>query len=324
MGNPASVILHVPERYGAMLEKARRPLLYGAIRDLVRAGGGQVVLAPPGIERDDLRRPVQDGNLHIVNNGHVRASGYLNAATAYLEGFWHLDPRGVQAGSSIAVRGFERSKIDPVAAASTLAELRSRFVQARKSRYSQMAARTDLSPGGIAVFLQGPEPYLRGQAYLEADAMVRAVVAGAGAREVWVKPHPLKLDEGAALIAALQAEGLAVRAVEANIHDLVAAAAVTVSVNSAVAIEGMLHGTPAILFGRSDFHHVVETVTEADGFAAALARALEGPRDYAAFLHWYFGQCLWLGDPGLPVRILEVFAAAGFPPERLGLTPVSV
>ncbi len=40
MDRPASVILHVPERYGAMLEKARRPLLYGVIRDLVRAGGG--------------------------------------------------------------------------------------------------------------------------------------------------------------------------------------------------------------------------------------------------------------------------------------------
>jgi hypothetical protein len=322
MDGVASVILHVPERYGAMLAKARRPLLYGAIRDLVRARGGRVVLAAPGIERDDKRQPLQDGNLHIVNNGHVRAPGYLNAATAYLEGYWHLDPRGVQSASSIGLAEFDPHAVDPMSAAAHLADLRARFAARRRSRYQQMAARTDLQPGGIAVFLQGPEPYLRGQAYLDAPEMLRAICAGAGGREVWVKPHPLKVDEGEALIASLRAEGLMIRAVQANVHDLAAAAVVTVSVNSAVAIEGMLHDTPAIVFGRSDFHAAVETVMEADGFPAALERALARPRDYSAFLQWYFQQCLWLGDPGLAGRILAIFAAAGFSADRLGLQPV--
>lgn len=302
-----------------MLAQGRRPLLYGAIRDLVEARGGRVILAPPTVERDDQRRPLQDGNLHIVNNGHLRAEGYLNAATAYLDGCWHLDPRGVQAASSIGLRKFAPGRIDPAAAAAHLAGLRARFVVPRRSRYGQMTARTVLEPGGIAVLLQGPEPYLRRQAFLDADAMIRAAVAGCGGRPVWVKPHPLKLDEGDALIARLQAEGLAIRVVQANVHDLVAAAVVSVSVNSAVAIEGMLHGTPAILFGRSDFHAAVETVARAEAFSGALARAMARPRDYAAFLFWYFGQCLWLDDAALPGRILEIFAAAGFPPDRLGL-----
>lgn len=321
MTGTASVILHVPERYGAMLGTGRRPLLYGVIRNLVEARGGRVELAPLSIARDAGRRPVQDGNLHIVNNGHVRSQGYLNAATAYLEGYWHLDPRGVQAASSIALATFDPGLVDPGRASDHLAALRQRFVQPRRSRYQQMRARVEMDPGGIAVFLQGPEPYLRKQAFLPADAMLRAVVAGAGQREVWVKPHPLKLDEGSGLIAALRAEGLAIREVHANVHDVIAAAAVTVSVNSAVAIEGMLQGTPAILFGRSDFHAAVETVAEAEAFAAALSRALTRPRDHAAFLLWYFEQCLWLEEPDLEPRILRVFAKAGFPPDRLGLAP---
>lgn len=103
----ASVVLHVPDRYAALLATGRRPLLYGAIRDLVEARGGKVVLAPLNIERGADGRPLRDGNLHVVDNGHVRAEGYLNAATAYLEGYWHLDRRGVLAASSIGLQMFD-------------------------------------------------------------------------------------------------------------------------------------------------------------------------------------------------------------------------
>jgi hypothetical protein len=320
MAAGASVILHVPARYDAMLAKAERPLLFGAIRDLIAARGGRVVLAPLAIPRDATGRAVLDGDLHIVNNGQEVAEGYLNAATAYLEGYWHLDPRGVQAASSIGLQPFDPALVDPVAAAVHLAGLQARFLAVRQSRYRQPPPRADLPAGCIAVFLQGPQPYRRGQAFMDAAAMLRAVCAGAGGREVWVKPHPLKQAEGEALIARLRATGLAIRGVTAHVHDLAAVAAVTVSVNSAVAIEGMLQGTPAILFGTSDFHTAVETVRVADEFADALARALARPRDYAAFLMWYFGQCLWLGDPALPERILQVFDAAGFRAARLGLS----
>lgn len=315
----ASVVLHVPDRYAAMLTKGRRPLLHGAIRKLVGSRGGSVVLAPLAIERGPDGRPLQDGNLHVVNNGHVRAEGYLNAATAYLEGYWHLDPRGVLAASSIGLRDFDPASIDPARAAAHLSDLRARFAAPRRSRYKQPTGRVELVAGGIAVFLQGPEPYLRRQAHLEADAMLRAVAAGAGGREIWVKPHPLKEPEGEALIRGLQAEGLAIRLVQANVHDLVAAAAVTVSVNSAVAIEGMMHGTPAILFGRSDFHMAVETVTRAGDFPAALSSALARARNHAGFLCWYFEQCLNLDDADLETRLLTIFAQAGFPAARLGL-----
>jgi hypothetical protein len=65
---------------------------------------------------------------------------------------------------------------------------------------------------------------------------------------------------------------------------------------------------------------VVESVTRAENFAPALSRALVRPRNYAAFLYWYFhDQCLWLGDPGLAHRIWRIFEESGFPSTRLGL-----
>ncbi len=317
---PATVFLHVPARYEALLRKPDKPMIFGVIRDLVEARGGTVILAPRDPAHDRQGLLIEDGHLHIVNNGAVHAAGYLNAATAYLEDYWHLDPAGVQGNSSIGGKVFDPATIATDAAAAHLDALRARFVVPRRSRYRQAARRTELTPGGIAVFLQGPAAYARGQAHLRAEAMLRAVCAGADGREVWVKAHPLKPEEGGALIARMQRQGLPLRPVSANVHDLLAAAAVTVSVNSAASVEGLMHGTPAVLFGRSDIRAVVETVTRAEDFPQALQRALARPRDYAAFLFWYFhDQCLWLGAPDLAARIWRIFADAGFPPARLGL-----
>lgn len=316
----ASVIFHVPDRYHALLTKPDKPMIFHVIRDLVEARGGKVLLAPPEYARDAQKRAIPDGDLHIVNNGAAVGPGYLNVATAYLADYWHLDPQGVQGNSSIGGKVFDPASIDADAASAHLDALRVRFVVPRRSRYRQATKRADLPPGGIAVFLQGPAPYKRGQAHLAPEAMLRAVCEGAGGRAVWVKPHPLMPEEGVALIACLQAQGLPLTQVDANVHDLLRVACATVSVNSAAAIEGLMHGTPAILFGRSDFHFVAETVTQAQNFAPALRRALARPRDYAAFLYWYFhDQCLWLGDPGLADRIWKIFAESGFAPARLGL-----
>lgn len=105
----------------------------------------------------------------------------------------------------------------------------------------------------------------------------------------------------------------------ANVHDILARAAVTVSVNSAAALEGFLHGTPAILFGQADFQQFCETVLHPDDFPAALHKALTTKRDYAAALYWYFGQqCLHLDAPDFEARLWATFAAAGFDAARLG------
>jgi hypothetical protein len=81
-----------------------------------------------------------------------------------------------------------------------------------------------------------------------------------------------------------------------------------------------LHGKPAVLFGRSDFHHFVETVQTPAAFPAALARALTTPRNDARALFWYLGQhCLDITASSFDARLLAIFATAGFDANRLGL-----
>jgi hypothetical protein len=314
------VILHVPERYGDVTRPGRKRLLYTAIAEMVIRRGGRVRLARPAPKRDDQGNPLRDGHLHILDNGRTEGEGYLNAATAYLEDFWNLDPVGVLAESSIAGEPFDPAAVDPAAAAAFLAALRDRFVTPRRSRYAQAEARADLPQGAVAVFLQGAKPYRRGHAHVDPLPMLRAAVAGAQGRPVLVKPHPLDLEAGEGLLAAARAEGLAAVRTDANVHDVLAAAAVTLSVNSAASVEGFLHGVPAVLCGRSDFGAAAETVRQAEAIPAAIARALAVPRDHAPFLWWYFGQrCIWLDAPDIEARLLAAFARVGFPPDRLGL-----
>jgi hypothetical protein len=136
---------------------------------------------------------------------------------------------------------------------------------------------------------------------------------------VVVKPHPQVPEEAAGPIAAARAAGARFQVTQANVHDVLAACAVTVSVNSAVAMEGFLHRKPAILFGRSDFPSLATAATEAE-FPKALEAALAARWPYARMLHWYFSRhTLELSAPDFEDRALAAFARVGFPRARLGL-----
>ena len=288
----ARVVLHLPAHLLGRLA-AGKPLFYAQIRDCVLARGGVVDLVE-GFDKAGWR---EDGDLHIVENGAGQRPGVLNAATAYLDGFIHVDPVGIQAASRIGGLTYDPAAVDGGAAAAYLARLQRRFLLPRHSRYKQERAVSALPEGALAVFLQGPAPQRNGQAYCSFAAMLEAVCAGAGGRPVLVKPHPLKPELGAEIIAAVRAKGFAPIATDANVHDILAACVATVSINSATALEGFLHGKPAVLFGRSDFHALVQTARAPVEFEAALARALAGPPDYARAVYWYFGlNCLDIAD----------------------------
>lgn len=317
---PARVILHIPLKFHADFRMRDHLALHARIAALIADRGGTVVLA----ERQDAMMDGSclpaDGDLHVVESGWCQGRGWLNAAVAYLPDFWHLDPRGVLADSSAARARFDPAAVDGADARLFADGLRARYVVPRRSRYRQKAQPTAIPEGAIAVFLQGRMAQWRGQAHLRTAAMLRAVAGGAGGRPVLVKAHPLSPEYGVRQILAAQAEGLAVTATDANVHDLLAGSAVNVSINSAVALEGFLHRKPAILFGRSDFASLVETCRRPEDFAPALARALAARPDHDAMLAWYFGRhCLDLAAADLDCRILAVFDEAGFSAGRLGL-----
>jgi hypothetical protein len=278
-------------------------------------------IARPGHEMQ-TRAGLADGNIHVVENGRMQGEGWLNAATAYLTGFWHMDPRGMQAESSAIDDVFDPGAVDEGEAEKFFNRLKRRFLLPRKSRYHQpVEVAEDIPQGAVALFLQGPSAYHNGRCSLPMEEMIGIVANGSGGRPVVVKPHPQMPEEGAFAIMRATEAGADVLASEANVHDILAACSACVSVNSAVAFEGFLHGKPAILFGKSDFPSLVTRAHGAEDFPAALEAALATDWPYPKMLHWYFSRhTLELAAPDFEARAFAAFERVGFLKARLGLT----
>ena len=310
----SKVVLHIKDKEIARIEKGLSDSLYFHVKTLLEGLGGEVVLS----EGRAPRTP--DGDLHIIENAVLARPECLAATTAYLKGCWHLDPNGVLAASSIGKRRFRSEIICQKTAENYVEGLRDKFTKPRFSRYKQAAERQEIEPGAIVVFLQGPQPELRKQAYLSSAEMLHEVLLGAAGRPVYVKPHPLKRLEGQEMIDFFTAEGFTPISTDANVHDLLEQADVSVSINSAASIEGMLHNTPTILFGKSDFSEAAHQVRHAGEFSAVLSQIDNLKFDYTLFLYWYFSQCLWVDAPDFEDRFFRIIAAAGFDRTRLGLS----
>jgi hypothetical protein len=320
----AKLIFHLPGSYLTNYTEVRHLGLFARVAEIWGAQGATILVRDRRDGPWDQPGPTShydDGDLHLVDMGRARGAGVLNAAVAYVQPFWHLDPAGVQAESSIGGLPYEARQVDYAKAGPFFEDLRARIVLTRHSRREQMERVTPFAPGAIAVFLQGARPEAQGLTYCSPLEMLRGVCAGAEGRQVLVKPHPLDAEADAEVIDAALAEGLPITPTLANVHDMIAASVCTVSFNSAVALEGFLHRKPAILFGQSDFRQFAETVRKPAEFGAALARVLaRPPGGYAQFVFWYLGmQCLHLHGPRFKARVQGVFDAAGFGVDRLGI-----
>ena len=318
----ADVILHLAKPDLAGYRGKESAGIYPAIWDVLHPRGARLRIAERSAEHMQGRPLEGDGNLHIVETGFCSGPGWFCAATAYLPGFWHLSDRGVLADSPAREATFDPVQVPWKLAKQFDRDLRNRFVSTRVSRYRQEKLPTEILPeGALAVFLQGPAVYRRHQAFVSAKEMLRAIAQSADGRDVVVKAHPLAKPLGQEVIAAVRAEGFDLIETHANVHDILASCAATLSVNSAVALEGFLHRKPAILFGRSDFHHLAETVVRLSDLPSTLDRALSRDWDFAKMLYWYFSaHSLQVAAPTFPERLLQLFGKAGFGPDRLGLS----
>ncbi len=318
----AKIILHLPENGATEALAGRHLRLYRVIRDMARAEGIVLDIRPRARDLTPATRTppddrFADGNLHILDDRSVQAAGVLNCAVAYFWEFWHLDPKGTKAFSGIGDLPYDAADMPHARAERFFAGQKARLVDRRRSKYGQKAAHTALPEAAVTVFLQGDFPQRQCATRFDDLAMLAVVRAHAGDRPIVVKPHPLVTDPFTlAEIRSLRDDRLSVT--DANVHDILACCAVTVSINSTVALEGYLHRKPAILFGQSDFHHIAGRVQVPDDFPAALTAALARKRGYAQYLAWYFlRHCLRLGSPALEPTLWARFAAAGFPKERL-------
>lgn len=313
----ADFVFHLP----APVLRGKAPLkpFYEKLTEGLIARGHALRMVPHDRDRAAATVAGDPDAIHILDHGTLRHPRVLNAGVAYVFPFWNLDPWGIRALSSIAAERFDPAAVDMAAARPWVARHRRRLVEGRVSRYPQPQGRVELPPDAIAVFLQSDAHRTVGEtAHLSSDAMIAALLARDDPAPILIKPHPLDTDPAtAARLAAI--DDPRVRIVQANIHDIIAAATVVVTINSACGIEAMFHGRPVVLCGESDFHHAAVTVRRAEEMdqAIATARATDWPFD--AFLYWYFAcRCLNAGSGTLVEDFLGRVAALSPPSPQAG------
>ncbi len=305
----ARVRLHLPAHMLPDGPEPMPPFYVNLLLGLERVGAQTEV-----VHRDyvTLRQGPVGADFDFVHNGNVDRVQALNLGPAYLSRFFYVDPKGIFFESSIAGMTFRPQSIPAQRATEFCSVLRRLFVQDRRSRHEQPEEVEVFGTGHIAIFLQDEsDPVIRSR-YMTAEDMVRTVIAEAAGRPVVVKPHPRNTGPATVeLLDWLTQKHPAVRITTANLHDILAGAAVSVSICSSVALEGMLHGVPAILFGRSDLHHCAMTVRQAADWPTALRAALARDWPFEAFLLWFLRrQNVWATRPFLP-RVLERMIAQG-------------
>lgn len=311
--------LHLPQ---SQLEAEGRLPFYQRLIDGFSERGGQVRLVLHDRAKAQGTIEATPG-FHILDHGRLRHPRALNAGVAYAYPFWHLDPWGIRAFSSIGAKGFDPATIPQGPARSFADRLRRRLVLGRKSRYAQPQDRVPLPQGAIAVFLQDESHRdLTETCHLTMEAMLAALMARDDPRPILVKPHPLDTDaKRHRALRRLAKADPRVQVVAANIHDMIAAASVVVTINSATGLEAMMQGKPVTLGGRADFHHIATTVTTAAELDAALS-ARPQVQPYDAYLYWYFRlNCLSAQSPTLVEDVLARIVAQGFDPADFSLTP---
>lgn len=300
-----------------LAEEARLPQFYRTIASGLRQRGVEVAVVHRQIEALQGLPPGPD--FHLVHNGAARGACLLNCAIAYLAPYFYADPQGIYSESSVTAARFDPYVQPNGHVQRRFQTLRARYVEPRISRYAQPELVQSYPEGAIAIFLQDwSEPVSRAR-YMTAAEMVQTVLAGAMGWPVIIKPHPRTRGlETLELLQNVAQQHRDVIVSEGNLHDILASAAVCVTISSSVALEAMLHRKPVVLFGRSDLHHCATTVRQAADWPNALDDALNHDWPYEAFVYWFCEQHL-RGGKDMIAPLLTRMRAAGADFAALGL-----
>lgn len=317
MSSPAAVVLHLSPTIRATGWLMKQ--FYGPLDRALTAQG--VTVRVTDHRRETVAEEIAaDEDFHILDHGRMRHPRVLNCGPSHVLPWRYLDPWGIRAFSSVAEARFDPASVDPALAARVMADLRALTLVPRRSREEQPEERLEVPQGCIAVFLQSETHRDVGETcFMSVRQMVKALLALDDPRPVVIKPHPRETDMAIFdwLVRQMR-KSPRLQVIPGNVHDILAAASVVVTINSAVAIEAMVHEKPVILCGAADFHHCALEVRRPADMAAALTAAEARDWPHAAFLGWFFGrQMIDPRAPGLARRVLQRIAAQGFDTARL-------
>lgn len=240
---------------------------------------------------------------HMDQPNHARA---LTMRRVYHYPFWQIEPTTERWDWHVAQAGFDPDSIDP-------AEARKFHGFWRRRLFPDAPAPT--RDGFIYVPLQGKLTDHRSFQAASPVEMIKATLRHEPERLVITTFHPKEAysDAERQAVYDLAAEHPRLSIKTGGMDRLLPACDYIVTQNSAVAFNGIFFEKPAILFARSDFHHIATNVADM-GVAQAFAEVERMVPDFAAYLWWFWQRmAINAGRPEAEDQIRASLRRAAWP-----------
>ncbi|WP_417249565.1 hypothetical protein [Celeribacter sp.] len=240
---------------------------------------------------------IDEHHLHIIVGGPARfGPTILHAFPTYIWGFWYLDEVGAGWESSLRFARFPRGDVDREEADFFFNGVTSYMQLKNVSKLPQPArARDGLPPASSVIFAQNIEALPNRSHYISTSDMIRCCATTHPDEITYVKAHPLSDKAHRIRLTELCNAYPNVKLVDASVHDLIAAARVTVTQNSSAGFEALMQCKPVITCAKSDYWHATLTPRSTSDLVAALEHgpAAMADFDFGGYLHWFLAQsCL--------------------------------
>lgn len=220
----------------------------------------------------------------------------LDARSAYIGPFYKLESETYRQDYRTSGKVFRPARINP--------ELAQRFF--RNWQANVIGQPVPEYRGTVFIPLQGKLTRRRvGQSMSPID-MLETTLELEQHRDLVIKKHPRE-DYTPQELTALDKILRHPRAhlIEGELNNILAGCDYVVTQNSSVALKGLFHKKPGILFAHSEYHHVFQNVTTTAA-ETCFENVLKHPPAYAKYLFWYLQRnCINTSREFVKQRILE-------------------
>lgn len=303
MSEPRRVIFYLEDGLRQSAEAGQHNFL-NLVGEVLRATGFDLAYRPDS-EEERAASASRPGYalFHMAEPTHDRA---LTLRRVYHYPFWAIEPSGRRWEWRVAQAEFPADAVDRAEA--------DRFYRFWQTRLFGDAPQQASRDGFVYVPLQGRLLQHRSFQSLSPLDMLRAVLAH-DPREVIAGLHPKEVYSEQELTALdrLEQDNSRLTVTLGGMERWLTGCDYVVTENSSAAFNGYFFGKPAVLFARSDFHHIAADAARL-GAAEALRAAPQMQPDYAGYLHWFWQQmAINAGRPEAKDKIRAALLRAGWP-----------
>lgn len=213
---------------------------------------------------------------------------------AYISRFWRLENTNQRDDWVITNLEFEPDSVN-----NKLAE---RFFRVRAPKIS-----TEVAPEKPYIFIPLQATLLEKRSFQTASPidMVRITTEQDQSRQVVISVHPTGHYSKAEMSAVEELiQHPRISQSTGSMDTLLAGCDYVVTENSSVALHGVLHRKPAILFATSEFHHIFQYVPKI-GIEEAFRRVLIDEPKYVEYFYWFFKMNMIPSEAGNLEEILK-------------------